>query len=54
MPTSVEKSGSPIQVGDPAPDFRLPATGNKEVGLAEFRGRQHVVLAFYPFDWSPG
>ncbi|MBI4574311.1 MAG: redoxin domain-containing protein [candidate division NC10 bacterium] len=43
-----------ITVGDPAPNFRLPAPGNKEIDLADFRGNRHVVLAFYPFDWSPG
>jgi thioredoxin-dependent peroxiredoxin len=43
-----------IRIGDPAPDFRLPVPGNKEIGLADFRGKRHVVLAFYPFDWSPG
>jgi len=43
-----------INVGDRAPDFRLPASGNREIGLSDFRGSQPVVLAFYPFDWSPG
>ncbi len=54
MAPSANTPGSPVEVGNPAPDFRLPATGNKEIGLAEFHGRQAVVLAFYPFDWSPG
>ena len=43
-----------IRVGDPAPDFRLPVPGNTEIGLGDFSGKRHVVLAFYPFDWSPG
>jgi peroxiredoxin (alkyl hydroperoxide reductase subunit C) len=43
-----------ITTGNPAPDFRLPVPGNREVGLADFRGTRHVILAFYPFDWSPG
>jgi peroxiredoxin Q/BCP len=43
-----------IRIGDSPPDFRLPAPGNKGFGLSDFRGRRHVVLAFYPFDWSPG
>jgi len=45
---------SEIRIGDPAPDFRLPATGNTEIGLSDFHGKRHVILAFYPFDWSPG
>ena len=43
-----------IRIGDPAPEFRLPASGNTEISLGDFRGKRHVILAFYPFDWSPG
>jgi len=43
-----------IALGDMAPGFRLPATGKQEIGLADFSGKQRVVIAFYPFDWSPG
>ena len=43
-----------INVGDRAPSFGLPATGKREIGSADFAGKQRVVLAFYPFDWSPG
>jgi hypothetical protein len=35
-----------IRIGDPAPDFRLSAPGNKEIGLRDFRGKHHVILAF--------
>jgi peroxiredoxin len=45
-----------LQVGSTAPDFELPAvTGNKKhkVKLSDYRGRQNVVVAFYPLDWSP-
>lgn len=45
-----------LNVGDMAPDFELPAvTGNlrQRVKLSEFRGKRHVVLAFYPLDWTP-
>jgi len=43
-----------IKVGESPPDFRLPSPGNKEFGPSDFRGKRHVILAFYPFDWSPG
>lgn len=41
-----------VGIGDPAPDFSLPATGGETVSLSDFRGRP-VVLVFYPGDDSP-
>lgn len=38
-----------VNVGDAAPDFRLPGTGGREFSLSEYRGRV-VVLVFYPGD----
>lgn len=43
-----------IEVGDEAPDFTLPKMGGGEVALSSFNGKQNVVLAFYPLDWTPG
>ncbi|MFZ5560522.1 MAG: peroxiredoxin [Pseudomonadota bacterium] len=43
----------PLALGDAVPDFRLPATSNKEVQLSALRG-WHVVLYFYPKDATPG
>ena len=42
-----------LQVGDSAPDFELPASGNRTVKLSDFRGQKNVLLAFYPFAFSP-
>jgi peroxiredoxin len=42
-----------VNVGDQAPDFTLKSVGLKEVSLREHRGK-HVVLLFYPLDWTPG
>lgn len=42
-----------VKVGDPAPDFRLPAQDGRVVGLSDFRGERSVVLYFYPRDNTP-
>ncbi len=42
-----------IEAGDVAPDFTLKDENANPVTLSSFRGRKNVVLAFYPFDWSP-
>jgi thioredoxin-dependent peroxiredoxin len=41
-----------VGIGDIAPDFRLPGTGERDYALSDFRGHS-VVLAFYPGDNSP-
>ena len=43
-----------MQVGDKAPDFELPASGNKTVRLSDFRGKKTVVVYFYPKDETSG
>ncbi len=50
-----------VEVGDEAPDFELPATGDtagkgatrKRVRLSDFRGKKNVVLAFFPAAYTP-
>lgn len=41
-----------ISVGDPAPDFTLPATGGGEASLSNYLGKP-LVLVFYPGDDTP-
>jgi len=50
--TDAVRHATPLQAGDRAPDFELPATPDQTVMLSEFRG-QPVILVFYPEDWSP-
>ena len=40
----------PLPVGSEAPDFSLMSDQGATVRLSEFRGRQNVVLVFYPKD----
>jgi peroxiredoxin len=42
-----------IAEGMPAPDFTLQDQFGRKVSLADFRDRQHVLLLFYPLDWTP-
>ena len=48
-----------LHVGDPAPDFALEyatkdSIGATEIKLSEVVGKNAIVLAFYPADWSGG
>jgi len=40
-----------LKYGQPAPEFTLPATGGRSISLADFRGRD-VVLVFYCYDFG--
>jgi peroxiredoxin len=49
-----------IAIGTDAPDFDLPSNEltpegrpGKKIKLSDYRGKKHVVLAFYPLDFSP-
>jgi len=43
----------PLSVGDEAPDFELRSHRGGTVRLSDFRGRQHVVIAFHPLAFTP-
>ena len=44
---------STAAIGKKVPSFKLPATGEQKLGLADFKGRK-LVLYFYPKDDTPG
>jgi peroxiredoxin Q/BCP len=44
---------SEISVDNKVPDFSLPATGDQEISLSRFKGK-NVVIYFYPKDSTPG
>lgn len=41
-----------IKIGQPAPDFNLPSTIDKDISLKDLKGK-FVVLFFYPLDFTP-
>jgi cytochrome oxidase Cu insertion factor (SCO1/SenC/PrrC family) len=43
-----------LKEGDMAPDFTLTATDGSKVTLSSFRGKNVVVLAFYPAAFTGG
>lgn len=47
-------SGEVLHAGQSAPLFSLPDADMETVDLAQFRGKHHVVLYFYPKDGTPG
>ena len=44
---------SAIEVGEKAPDFKLPATTGTDISLSEFRGKKWVLVEFYGVDFAP-
>ena len=48
MPDTTSSPG----VGAPAPDFTLPSTAGVDVTLSSFRGKQNVLLAFFPLAFT--
>lgn len=49
-PTGVS---SALDVGEKAPDFRLPATTGTDVSLSDYRGKKWVLVEFYGGDFQP-
>jgi peroxiredoxin Q/BCP len=43
-----------LKVGDPAPDFSLPASDGKTYSLAQFKGKQAIVVAWFPKAFTQG
>tara|TARA_R110000851_G_scaffold333550_1_gene516149 strand:- start:181877 stop:182377 length:501 start_codon:yes stop_codon:yes gene_type:complete len=43
-----------LEPGDQAPNFSLPASDGKTYELADFRGKQAVVLAWFPKAYTYG
>ena len=48
------QSGGALQIGDRAPDFSLPGSDGRTYRLADYRGRQPVVLAWFAKAFTGG
>ena len=42
-----------IKTGANAPDFSLVDQFNRKISSSQFRGKKHVLLLFYPLDFTP-
>jgi peroxiredoxin (alkyl hydroperoxide reductase subunit C) len=42
-----------VKIGDPAPDFTLPALSGGKITLSQFRRQKNVVISFVPAAWTP-
>ena len=52
--SAVPVRAAELKPGDMAPDFELQASDGKTYHLADFRGKQAVVLAWYPKAFTSG
>jgi len=43
-----------LKAGDVAPEFTLPGSDGKAHSLSDYRGKQAVVLAWFPKAFTPG
>lgn len=51
---SAQAPSTHLKVGDSAPDFTLRSTDGSDVTLSSFRGKNTVVLAFFPAAFTGG
>ena len=51
--SSTSSSTATLKAGDDAPDFELDTQNGEKWKLSDMRGKKNVVLAFYPFAFTP-
>jgi len=42
-----------IAIGEHAPEFTLKDQFDRTISLGQFKGKRHVMLLFYPLDFTP-
>jgi len=53
-PWQASQAPAELKVGDPAPDFTLQASDGKTYKLADFKGKEAVVIAWFPKAFTQG
>ena len=51
LKSRAEERGTPVAVGEVAPDFTLEDQNHNQIRLSEARGKSPVVLVFYRGYW---
>ena len=51
--TSTAGKTATLEVGASAPDFELESHLGEKWRLSDQKGKNHVVIAFYPFAFTP-
>ena len=51
---SASAGAEPLAAGDKAPDFELVGSDGRTHRLADYAGKQGVVLAWFPKAFTPG
>ncbi len=44
----------PADIGDVAPDFKLPSVDQGDITLSQYRGSKNVVLSFHVASFTSG
>ena len=52
--TGVGSAAVDLRVGGPAPDFTLPGSDGRTYRLADYRGKQAVVIAWFAKAFTGG
>ena len=51
---AMHASAADLKPGDPAPDFSMPGSDGKTHSLADYKGKQAVVIAWFPKVFTGG
>ena len=44
----------PAEVGDVAPDFKLPSVSEGDITVSQYKGEKNLVLSFHVLDFTSG